>query len=116
MTDKDTVEWLKKIKEYIGTYGRESESAHPFEYEQAINEILQRFEASDEDDTKEAILGWYELECYLFSNKQINKEDRMMMAYGALNSARLVGDITWEKQHELFGNFVADLYGIKVLK
>jgi len=71
---------------------------------------------STEDEPRGALFGWFELECELHSNKQIPKEERMIMAYGALNSARLAGEITWNEQHEKFGDFVASLYGIKIWK
>ena len=68
------------------------------------------------DKKTSAIAGWYELECYLYSNKQIQPEARINMAYGALNAARLAGAITWERQHELLGNFVANIYNIEIYK
>ena len=63
-----------------------------------------------------ALAGWYDLECYLYSNKQIPTEARISMAYGALNAARLAGAITWERQHELLGDFVANILKIEIYK
>ena len=65
---------------------------------------------------KAVLNSWFEMECMLFNDKYLPKETKITLAYGVLTAARIAGEIDYEKQDQIFGKFVKDLYGLEIRK
>jgi hypothetical protein len=57
---------------------------------------------------------WFDFECALYKDTSITKEVKLAQAWAVLGACCSLGYVDWDGQRKLFGEFVANLYKLKV--
>lgn len=57
---------------------------------------------------------WFDFECALYKDTSITNEVKLAQAWAVLGACCALGYIDWDGQRKLFGEFVANLYKLKV--
>lgn len=57
---------------------------------------------------------WFDFECALYKDTSITNEVKLAQAWAVLGACCALGYVDWDGQRKLFGEFVANLYKLKV--